>query len=142
LSTEFSFPIRVYYEDTDIAGVVYYANYLKFFERGRTEWLRATGVQLSTMAAQDGLTLVVRDARMAFNAPATLDDELTVTSQLTKLGRASIVLAQRCLRGGSVLVEGEIRIGCIDLAARRAAPMPEPVYERLKQLLPNQAQKP
>lgn len=135
MSKEFSIPVRVYYEDTDVGGVVYYANYLKFFERARTEWLRATGVQLSTMAAESGLTLVVREARIAYHAPATLDDALAVTARIDRLGRASMVLTQRCLRGETVLAEGEIRIGCIDLAAKRAAPLPEDVHRRLKNLI-------
>ena len=111
--TRFDFPIRVYWEDTDAGGIVFYANYLKFFERARTEWLRAAGVEQQRLREQTGVMFVVADTRLRDLAPARLDDLLTITVEPEPAGRASLVVHQRALRGDTLLCEGEIRIGCV-----------------------------
>ncbi|MBP6781246.1 MAG: YbgC/FadM family acyl-CoA thioesterase, partial [Ottowia sp.] len=93
--TAFEFPIRIYWEDTDAGGIVFYANYLKFFERARTEWLRALGIHQRTLREQSGGMFVVADAALKYLRPARLDDELVVTAQLQEAGRAGMVLAQQ-----------------------------------------------
>lgn len=122
---EFRWPLRVYYEDTDAGGIVYYANYLRFFERARTEWLRAHGVESSRLAADAGVQFVVTAMDVRYHRPARLDDMLTVTARIAEHGRASLVFAQRALRGDELLVTARIEAACIDtrtLVARRLPP--------------------
>ncbi|MFN3304516.1 MAG: tol-pal system-associated acyl-CoA thioesterase [Roseateles sp.] len=109
----FAFPVRVYWEDTDAGGIVFYANYLKFFERARTEWLRAAGVEQQRLREDSGVIFVVAATSLRYLAPARLDDLLTITVQPQPVGRASLVVQQRALRGDTLLCEGEIRIGCV-----------------------------
>jgi len=135
----FSFPVRVYYEDTDAAGVVYYANYLKFFERARTEWLRSLGFGQAATAATDGTVFVVRAASTEYRKPARLDDALTIRSQVTRVGRASLEFAQTCERDDDVLATGRIQIGCVNADTLRPAPMPRHIASRLAALAPAQA---
>jgi acyl-CoA thioester hydrolase len=111
---ESTFDVRVYYEDTDAGGVVFYANYLKYMERGRTEWLRALGFDQSRLARESGLLFVVRNLDMAYRRPARLDDFLTIRSRVTRVGRASIHFAQRAERSGELLAEGNIQVCCVD----------------------------
>jgi len=105
--------VRVYWEDTDAGGIVFYANYLKFFERARTEWLRAAGVEQHALREATGVIFVVAETSLRYLAPARLDDLLTVTVEPQPAGRASLVVRQRALRGDALLCEGEIRIGCV-----------------------------
>ncbi len=111
--SSFEFPIRVYWEDTDAGGIVFYANYLKFFERARTEWLRAAGVEQHQLREETSIIFVVAGTSLRYVAPAKLDDLLTVTVEPEPAGRASLVVRQRALRGDTLLCEGEIRIGCV-----------------------------
>lgn len=113
---EFSNPllIRIYWEDTDAGGVVFYANYLKFFERARTEWLRAKGIEQQALREQTGAVFVVADLKMKYRAPARLDDLLTVTADVTEQGGASMQFVQQAWRGDTLLAEGTIRVGCVD----------------------------
>ena len=108
----FSFPVRVYYEDTDTAGVVYYAGYLRFLERGRTEWLRALGVEQFRLAQEAGIVFAVRALNIEYLKPARLDDVLAVLTELTLPGRAQVTLKQRIERDGETLVEATVRIAC------------------------------
>ena len=110
------FPIRIYYEDTDAGGVVYYGNYLKFAERGRTEWLRELGLSQSKLRKEQGLFFVVRHCDVNYLAPARLDDELAVESSLQKLGNASIVMQQNVRRksDGMMLAEMLITVVCVN----------------------------
>ena len=110
----FHHPVRVYWEDTDAGGVVFYANYLKYFERARTEWLRSLGVQQQALREATGAIFVVSDTQLRYLAPARLDDELQVTVKPLHLGRASMQLAQQAWCGTRLLAEGDIRIGCVD----------------------------
>ena len=91
----FAFPIRIYWEDTDAGGIVFYANYLKFFERARTEWLRSLGIGQQALREDTGAMFVVTDAQLRYLRPARLDDELLVTAQLQQAGRASFTIAQQ-----------------------------------------------
>ncbi|WP_298927567.1 tol-pal system-associated acyl-CoA thioesterase [uncultured Ramlibacter sp.] len=131
----FSFPVRVYWEDTDAGGIVFYANYLKFFERARTEWLRALGISQSSLRESTGGIFVVGDTAVKYHAPARLDDELIVTARLQDTGRASLIIAQQATHKGSdkLLCEGTIRIGWVDAQSMRPARIPPIILEALKQ---------
>ncbi|MCV2348488.1 tol-pal system-associated acyl-CoA thioesterase [Paucibacter sp. Y2R2-4] len=113
LPPPFEREMRVYWEDTDAGGVVFYANYLKFFERARTEWLRAQGFSQEAMRLQTGVMFVVSNTQVRYLSPARLDDLLRVTVEVRELGRASMLLFQRAFCGERLLAEGEIRIGCV-----------------------------
>ena len=128
----FSQPLRVYWEDTDAGGVVFYANYLKFFERARTEWLRQRGVEQQALRESTRALFVVTDTRVSYRAPARLDDLLEVTVALQRQGSASMQLVQQAWRGDTLLAEGEIRIGCVDDGTFRPRRIPIEVMERLK----------
>ena len=127
----FTWPIRVYWEDTDAGGIVFYANYLKFFERARTEWLRSLGVSQGALKESGGGMFVVSETSVRYLQPSRLDDELLVTAQLEAGGRASLIIAQQALRGGTVLCEGTIRIGWVDAATLRPGRIPPAILEVL-----------
>jgi acyl-CoA thioester hydrolase len=116
--------IRVYWEDTDAGGVVYYANYLKFFERARTEWLRTLGVAQGDLKAQADCIFVVAEVQLQYMAAARLDDLLTVTAKVTEQGRASLHLLQQAWRADTLLAEGRIRIGCVRASTLRPCRIP------------------
>jgi acyl-CoA thioester hydrolase len=122
--TGFSWPTRVYWEDTDGGGVVYYANYLKFMERARTEWLRALGFTQSQLMKDPGIVFVVVNANIDYRRPARLDDSLVITCECTPEGAASISFAQRILRGEEVLIEGTVRVACLDAQSFRPKRLP------------------
>ena len=113
-ATAFRHALRVYWEDTDAGGVVFYANYLKFFERARTEWLRTWGYGQERLRTETGAIFIVTDTSLRYLLPARLDDWLEVTVSATHAGRASMSLTQQAWRGPELLVEGTIRIGCVD----------------------------
>ncbi|WP_258240048.1 MULTISPECIES: tol-pal system-associated acyl-CoA thioesterase [Pseudidiomarina] len=132
----FSWPIRVYYEDTDAGGIVYYANYLKFLERARTEWLRSLGIEQDTWLAHR-LGFVVRQVHMDLLRPARFNDELRVTVVVERLKRASVVFTQQVLnQQGTVLCQAQVKAACVNLGedgdAVRAVPMPTEIIEVLK----------
>ncbi len=127
-------PIRVYYEDTDAGGVVYYANYLRFLERARTECLRTLGFSQSALLERN-IAFAVRSASVEFLKSARLDDELVVVSAVESLGRAQVVFAQRIERGGELLLDAKIRVACIDPVRGKATAMPKEIHEKLKALL-------
>ena len=118
---------RVYWEDTDAGGVVYYANYLKFFERARTDWLRARGVEQSALHSGLDCIFVVAEVHLRYLAAARLDDLITVTVRMLEQGRASLNLEQQVWRGDTLLVEGRVRIGCVSAATLRPRRIPESV---------------
>ena len=122
--TPFRHTLRVYWEDTDAGGVVFYANYLKFFERARTEWLRALGFGQQALRERTGALFVVTDTRVRYLAPARLDDLIEVTVNLRAGGKASMTLVQEAWRGDTLLAEGEIRIGCVDEGTFRPRRIP------------------
>ena len=123
----FSHPVRVYWEDTDAGGVVFYANYLKFFERARTEWLRALGAEQHALREASGAIFIVSDTALRYRQPARLDDLLRITVQPLDIGRASMRIAQQAWRGDTLLCEGEIRIGCVDAGTFRPRRFPNEI---------------
>ncbi len=125
-------PVRVYYEDTDLAGVVYYANYLKFLERGRTEALRAVGVDQAALQ-RAGLVFVVTRVEIDYRRPARFDDLLTVETRLLRLGGASIEMAQSVSRGETLLAPAKVKLACMALEGR-AVPIPDAVRAALSAL--------
>lgn len=127
----FTFPVRVYWEDTDAGGVVFYANYLKFFERARTEWLRAAGVEQQRLRDETGAMFVVAEVQTRYLAPARLDDLLQVTVQVDEQGAASMVIVQEAFRGDMLLAEGRIRIGCVHAESLRPCRIPASVVNAL-----------
>jgi acyl-CoA thioester hydrolase len=159
----FSFPIRVYWEDTDAGGIVFYANYLKFFERARTEWLRSLGLEQRTLRENTGGIFVVGETSVRYHCPARLDDELLVTATVQELGRASLIIVQQAFlrggkgvqatagplqtapgtsggsaaapgaRAGALLCEGTIRIGWVEAGSLKPARIPPTILEALKQ---------
>ncbi|MFP3503635.1 tol-pal system-associated acyl-CoA thioesterase [Burkholderia ambifaria] len=128
----FTWPVRVYYEDTDAGGIVFYANYLKFFERARTEWLRACGIDQRRLADDTGAIFIVRSTSLDYRAPARLDDALTVTSRPGRIGRASVEFTQEAWRGDTLLVTGHIRLGCVERTGIRPAAIPQVVLDALQ----------
>ena len=131
----FIFPVRVYYEDTDAAGMVYYANYLKFMERARTEWLRVLGFQQSRMVEAQGVAFVARSAAVEYLKPARLDDLLEIDTRVATVGRAQVVFDQRVLRGTETLVQGLMRIACVNPSrGGRACALPADLLELFRQL--------
>jgi acyl-CoA thioester hydrolase len=106
-------PLRVYYEDTDAAGIVYYANYLKFAERGRTELMRELGFAHSTIAAETGIVFTVRRLAADYRRPARLDDVLSVETRIAEIGAATMLLDQRVCRDGAVLAALDVLVACV-----------------------------
>ena len=130
----FTWTVRVYYEDTDAGGIVYYANYLKFFERARTEWLRAAGIGQHGMLEAHGAGFVVRSAGIDYHAPARLDDEITLTLTVSRLGRASVEFAQQALRGEQLLAAATVKVGCVDLNTLRPRALPPDAAARMRSI--------
>ncbi|MBR0566732.1 tol-pal system-associated acyl-CoA thioesterase [Azoarcus sp. L1K30] len=130
----FVLPVRVYYEDTDAAGVVYYANYLRFCERARTEWLREIGFEQQRMLEQDGMAFVVRSVKADYLAPARLDDALSVVTTIDALRRASITFGQKIVRAETVLFSADIQVACVDWQRKKPAPLPDTVRTQLEKI--------
>ena len=138
-ASAFRFTLRVYWEDTDAGGVVFYANYLKFFERARTEWLRSLGHQQEQMRVAAGVMFVVTDTAVRYLRPARLDDLIVVSVSVQRAGRAQLMLAQQAwlhadagaATGDELLAEGTIRIGCVSIGTFRPARIPTDVLDSL-----------
>ena len=128
----FRWPVRIYWEDTDAAGIVFYANYLKFFERARTEWLRSLGFEQEALRASAGLGFVVTDTALHYREPARLDDVLEVSVQPTHVGLASLTVGQQARRADRLLAEGTIRVGCVDLGTFRPRRTPDDILARIR----------
>ena len=130
----FELSIRVYWEDTDAGGIVFYANYLKFFERARTEWLRSLGLSQHALRQDTGGMFVVSETAIRYLQPAVLDDVLHVSAHLESAGAASLTIAQdaRCARRDAVLAAGTIRIGWVDAATLRPARIPDTLLNALR----------
>ena len=129
--TDYRFSIRVYWEDTDAGGVVYYASYLRFFERARTEWLRTLGVAQQRLREDDGVIFIVSESTVRYLRPARLDDRLDVTVAVRECGRASLSLAQQAWRGDTLLAEGAVRVGCVDAGTFRPRRIPSSILQHL-----------
>ena len=135
----FQLPIRIYWEDTDAGGIVFYANYLRFFERARSEWLRSFGLSQQVLREQTGGMFVVTDVRLRYLQPARLDDQLLVTANLQEKGRASLTIGQQALLNREhmnpsepvLLNEATVRIGWVDAATMRPSRIPATILERI-----------
>jgi acyl-CoA thioester hydrolase len=126
MSSAFTWPIRVYWEDTDASGVVYHANYLRWLERARTEWLRAKGHDQESLRTSEGIAFTVADITIRYRRPARLDDALEVVVELAESRKASLTFRQvlRRTEGGEILAEAQVRVGCVDAATFRPRPIP------------------
>jgi acyl-CoA thioester hydrolase len=134
LDKPFTWTIRVYYEDTDTCGIVYYANYLKFFERARTEWLRSVGFEQQKMADELGLRFVISRVECDFKHPAKLDDVIDVDVRVARPGSASIVFEQTAKCGHVVLATARVRAGCIESSSLIPVPLPPLLRAAVEQL--------
>lgn len=128
----FVWPVRVYWEDTDAAGVVYYANYLRFMERARTEWLRAMGFEQTALLAEHGVQFVVRSAAIEYLAPARFNDSLDVSAELAAARASLMTVAQQVRRGESVLATASIGIVCVNTRSFRPARIPAAVLREFQ----------
>jgi len=126
-AADFSATMRVYWEDTDAAGIVFYANYLKFFERARTEWLRSLGFGQEQLRTDAGIAFVVSETRLRYRRPARLDDVIDVSVAVAHLGQASLEIAQEARRADELLADGTIRIGCVELGTFRPCRIPNEI---------------
>ena len=127
----FSFPVRVYYEDTDAAGVVYYANYLKFMERARTEWLAALGFPLAAFERTHRVAFVVHRVEIDFLQPARLNDTLDVTVEAVERGSSRLVATQSCRRDGIALTNAHVTLACVDAVHWRPTRIPKPLRDEI-----------
>ncbi len=131
LAVAFRLPVRIYYEDTDAGGIVYYANYLRFMERARTEWLRHLGCEIDQLAEGDGIMFAVRSVNIDYFRPARLNDYLDVTVQLKQSGGASLCLWQEVLRGSGRLCAADVRLACVDTASLTPRRLPDSLVAAL-----------
>jgi 4-hydroxybenzoyl-CoA thioesterase len=136
--TEFNIPIRVYIEDTDAGGIVYYVNYLKFMERSRTEFFRSLGYHKAAVLG-DGLLFVVHSAQIDYQRPARLDDQLVVTTMLTKMARTYVEFKQQVIRDEDVLCSAHIRIACVDSITIKPCAMPNHMHAQLANFIESQS---
>ena len=130
----FRWPVRVYYEDTDAAGIVYYANYLKFLERARTEWLAQAGFTHAALAREHRLAFVVHRLEIEYRAPARLYDALEITVALVQRGRGRLVMAQDVLRDGAMLAGAQLTLACLDTATWRPKRIPAAIAAKMESL--------
>ena len=127
----FHWPVRVYWEDTDAGGVVYYANYLKFMERARSEWLRASGFEQDALRDEAGVVFVVRRVTIDYLSPARFNDQLDVSVGLREMGRASLSVQQELMRGSDCLARAEVSLACVDAANFKPVKMPATILQAL-----------
>lgn len=130
----FSWPIRVYYEDTDAGGVVYHSQYLNFLERARTEWLRHLGFEHNNLREEFKLVFVVHSMQIQFKKPAKLDDLLTISSKLVKLGRGSFEFFQQISVNQQTLLEAQVKLACVDTITFKPIAIPEQIREKMEQI--------
>lgn len=137
LEKSFQFPIRVYYEDTDAGGVVYHARYLHFFERARTEFLRAVGFSQQNLLQDYQFAFVVKNMNIEYCLPARLDDLLIVETQITQLKGATIIFSQQLKRDELILSQAQVKIAGVNLEKMKAVPLPAEVKQQLANLIYN-----
>lgn len=130
---KFIWPVRVYYEDTDAGGVVYYANYLKFMERARTEWLREIGFEQDSLLQEYGMIFAVRQVKVRYHQPARFNEALQVSASIARKGRASLTFYQEvtCEQDNRLLCSGEIEIACVNMQKMRPMPIPKSILEEV-----------
>jgi acyl-CoA thioester hydrolase len=129
--TEFNWPIRIYYEDTDAGGVVFYANYLKFFERARTEMLRQLGFEQDLLREQDGVLFVVRSVQVDYLKPARFNEKIDVSAKVTERKKTSLIFEQAITRQQDLLCTAEIRIACLDACSMKPKLIPHFILHQL-----------
>lgn len=132
----FAMPVRVYYQDTDAAGVVFHATYLDFMERARVEWLRNQGFEPQELARRFRLVFIVRHLDIAYMKPAVLDDLVTVTAAVQKLGRAQVTLVQEIMRGREALVRASVNLACVATGSLKPTPVPDEVLASFSDEVP------
>ena len=132
MNQSFAWPVRVYYEDTDAGGVVYYANYLKFTERARTEWLRELGFEQTDLAQVHGVVFVVRSFAIEYLKPARFNDALQVTVELINVGAGQIDLNQRVMRDDEELATAQVKIVCVRLATMQPVRLPQEIVAKMR----------
>ena len=130
--TQFDWPVRVYYEDTDGGGVVYHANYLKFMERARTEWLRSLGFEQTVLKSQMRIMFVVRGLALQYLRPANFDDALMVSTRLTRTGRSLLQFEQTICRDDILLTQATVEVACIDAEKFKPVPIPIPIRNAMQ----------
>ena len=131
----FTWPVRVYWEDTDAGGVVYYANYLKFMERARTEWLRTLGIEQMPLKEQYGVLMVVAQVQANYRRPARYGDQLVIACEITAVGKVSLSFTQRVYRDvedGELLLDGNVKVACIDADSFRPKALPSEIVRSLE----------
>ena len=127
----FFWPIRIYYEDTDAGGIVYHTNYIKFMERARTEWLRNLGFEQDELRDKEGVIFAVRSVQVDYFLPAKFNDELLVSSQVMKKGKASITIEQEINKNSQILCKGIIKVGTLDDKSFKPKAMPDSLYAKM-----------
>ena len=133
--TAFTWPVRIYFEDTDAGGVVFYGNYLKFYERARTEWLRSLGISQQLLDEQLHILFVVKNVSVEYKRPAVLDDYLEVTAEIAEIKGASLVFEQHVRRGNTLLSSAKTTIVCVNRDKMRPVPIPKAVSEKMHAVL-------
>jgi len=131
--SQFGWPIRVYYEDTDSGGVVYHSNYLNFMERARTEWLRAMGFEQTTLKEEYGVIIVVHSLSISFKKPAYFNDMLVVHSALSNTGHSSIEMTQTIQRNGILLIEAQVKAAFVDVVSFKPVGIPAKIKQKITQ---------
>ena len=131
---QFDWQVRVYYEDTDGGGVVYHSNYLNFMERARTEWLRHLGFEQTYLRDELNLIFVVHSLQISFKKPAKFNDLLTITSQLSKIGRGSFEFLQKISVNQQALVEAQVKVACVDALTFKPVGIPEQIRLKMEQI--------
>lgn len=132
-SEHFSWPVRVYYEDTDAGGVVYHSNYLNFMERARTEWLRALGFEQTVVKEALGIIIVVHSLSVTFKSPAYFNDLLEIQCDITKIGRGSIEMAQTIFRDGTALINAHVKAAFVNVATFKPVGIPDNIKNAMLQ---------
>jgi acyl-CoA thioester hydrolase len=127
----FEWPVRVYWEDTDAGGVVYYANYLNFMERARSEWLRALGFEQDALRDESGVVFVVRRVEIDYLSPARFNDQIEVSVRLHEVGRASLIVKQTLSRGATRLVSAQVTLACVDAVRFKPVKIPASILQAL-----------
>ncbi len=128
----FRWPVRVYFEDTDAGGVVYYSNYLKFYERARTEWLRSVGISQQSLRAEQKILFLVKNISVDYKYSAVLDDELIVTTKILQLKGASIFFEQTISRENRELSTCKVKIACVGENSKRPLPIPDDILKKIQ----------
>lgn len=134
-NNQFTWPIRIYYESTDAGGVVYHSEYLKFYERARTEWLRSLGFEQASLRTEDGVLFVVRGMQIKYVQPARFDELLEVRSRLVELGRSRFVFDQALLRGEETLNQAKVEVVCVADTNFKPTSLPANIRQKFESLL-------